>query len=80
MYRSSLLGRVLCFAFGFLRYDWHDLGLLYPPLMTDTKLGRLVWRVCFSYLFMIPLASWGLRVLSGVLMNNWEGHGHVFRD
>lgn len=55
MYRSSLLGCVLglvfsfFFFFGLLRYDWDDLGLLYSPLTTDTKFGRLVWRGFFSY-------------------------------
>lgn len=50
MYRSSLLGCVLGLVFSFfglLRYDWDDLGLLYSPLTTDTKFGRLVWRGFF---------------------------------
>lgn len=48
MYRSAQLGCVLdwlFFFFGLLRYDWDDLGYLYPSLMMDMKLGRLVWRV-----------------------------------
>jgi hypothetical protein len=67
------------FFFDFIAFMIGTILGAHFPLDDGHEAWASGWEGLLFLLFVIPFAFWGW-VISGVLMDNWEGYGHVFCD